>query len=224
MKLDVVDRAGKKVKSIEVDDLVFGLKPHRAVVHQALVTQRANQHRGTHKTKTRGEVAGSTRKLFRQKGTGRARQGAESAPHRRGGGIVFGPQPRSYRKDIPKRMRRLAIRSTLSAKAADGHLKVIDKLELEGPKTKELASVLETLGFERATLVVTAEPVENVKLSARNLSRVKWLPAPYLNVLDMLSHRGLLMTEDAVRATEALWGGEHASKRRAPRQEVAAGG
>src|SRR3990170_6258855 len=118
MNLDVVDRAGKKVKSIEVDDQVFGLKPHRSVVHQAMLAQRANQHRGTHKTKTRGEVAGSTIKILRQKGTGRARQGAESAPHRRGGGIVFGPRPRSYRQDLPKRMRRLAIRSVLSAKAA----------------------------------------------------------------------------------------------------------
>jgi large subunit ribosomal protein L4 len=224
MKLDVRDREGKTVRSIDVDDLVFGLKPHRSMVHQAMLAQRANQHRGTHKTKTRGEVAGSTIKIMRQKGTGRARQGAESAPHRRGGGIVFGPRPRSYRQDLPKRMRRLAIRSVLSARAADGDLLVIDKLEMEAPSTKELAALLQSLGFERATLVVTAEPSPSVKRSTGNLPRVKWLPAAYLNVLDLLNHRGLLMTEEAVRAAEALWGGQRAASRRAAAAEVASGG
>ncbi|MBI4571089.1 MAG: 50S ribosomal protein L4 [Chloroflexi bacterium] len=224
MKLDVRDREGKTVRSIDVDDLVFGLKPHRSMVHQAMLAQRANQHRGTHKTKTRGEVAGSTIKILRQKGTGRARQGAESAPHRRGGGIVFGPRPRSYRQDLPKRMRRLAIRSVLSARAADGDLLVIDKLEMEAPSTKELAALLQSLGFERTTLVVTAEPSPQVKRSTGNLPRVKWLPAAYLNVLDLLNHRGLLMTEEAVRAAEALWGGQRAASRRAAAAEVASGG
>ena len=221
MELDVFDREGNKVRSIEVDDLVFGLKPRRSVVHQAMLAQRANQHRGTHKTKTRGEVAGSTVKLFRQKGTGRARQGSIRAPHRRGGGVVFGPRPRSYRQDLPKRMRRLAIRSVLSAKTAGGDLRVIDALSMEQPKTKELRSVLEKLGFDRKTLVVTAQPEPAVKRSASNMPRVKWLPAPYLNVLDLLSHRGVLMTEEAVHVAEALWGGERARKRRAPLPEVA---
>jgi len=221
MELDVVDRDGNKVRTIEVDDQVFGLRPYRALVHQALVAQRANQRRGTHKTKTRGEVAGSTVKLFRQKGTGRARQGSIRAPHRRGGGIVFGPRPRSYRQDLPKRMRRLAIRSVLSAKAAGGDLRVIDALAMEQPKTKELHALLGNLGFERKTLVVTAQPESAVKLSAGNMPKVKWLPAAYLNVLDLLSHRGLLMTEDAVHAAEALWGGERATKRRAPLPEAA---
>ncbi len=215
MELDVVDRTGTKVRSIEVDEQVFGLKPRRAVVHQAMVAQRANQRRGTHKTKTRGEVAGSTVKLFRQKGTGRARQGSIRAPHRRGGGIVFGPTPRSYRQDLPKRMRRLALRSVLSAKAAGGDLRVIDELTFDKPKTKELQDLLDTLGFERKTLVVTAKPETMIKRSAGNLQRVKWLPAAYLNVLDLLSHRGVLMTEDALRVAEALWGGERAAKRRA---------
>ena len=215
MELDVFDREGNKIKSIEVDELVFGLKPRRSVVHQAMVAQRANRHRGTHKTKTRGEVAGSTRKLFRQKGTGNARQGSVRAPHRRGGGIVFGPRPRSYRQDLPKRMRRLAIRSVLSAKTAGGDLRVVDTLTMEQPKTKELQSVLEKLGFDRRTLVVTAQPEPAIKRSASNMARVTWLPAAYLNVLDLLSHRGVLMTEDAVHAAEALWGGERAKKRRA---------
>ena len=220
MNLDVVDRAGKKVKSIEVDDAVFGLKPHRSLVHQTLLAQRANQHRGTHKAKTRGEVAGSTHKLYRQKGTGRARQGSIRAPHRRGGGVVFGPRPRSYDQRLPKRMRRLAIRSVLSARAHDGDLRVIDALSMEQPKTKELRSVLDALGFERRTLVVTEKPEPMVKLSAGNLTNVKWLPAPYLNVLDLLTYRSLLMTEEAVRAVEALWGGERATKRRAASPEV----
>jgi large subunit ribosomal protein L4 len=221
MELDVVDRTGTKVRSIEVDEQVFGLKPRRAVVHQAMVAQRANQRRGTHKTKTRGEVAGSTAKLFRQKGTGRARQGSIRAPHRRGGGIVFGPTPRSYRQDLPKRMRRLALRSVLSAKAAGGDLRVIDELVFDTPKTKELQALLDALGFERKTLVVTAKPETMIKRSAGNLQRVKWLPAAYLNVLDLLSHRGVLMTEDALRVAEALWGGERAAKRRATLPEGA---
>ena len=224
MKLDVRDREGKKVKSIKVDDLVFGLKPNVAVVHQALVAQRANQRQGTHKTKTRGEVRGSTAKLFRQKGTGRARQGSVRAPHRRGGGVVFGPRPRSYRQALPKRMRRLAIRSVLSAKVADGTLQVVDDLTMEAPRTKEMRAVLYNLGFERSTIVVTAQPEPIVKLSVRNLPKISWLPASYLNVGDLLSHRGLLMTEDAVRAVEALWGGERASGLRASLPEVVASG
>jgi large subunit ribosomal protein L4 len=221
MKLDVVDREGNTVRSIDVDDRVFGLTPHRAIVHQAFVAQRANQRRGTHKTKTRGEVRGSTIKLFRQKGTGRARQGSVRAPHRRGGGVVFGPRPRSYDQDLPKRMRRLAIRSVLSAKAADGSLRVIDALSMDQPKTKEVATTLAALGFERKTLVVTAGVEPAVKKSISNLSNARWLPAAYLNVGDLLGHRGLLMTEEAVRQAEALWGGERAAKRRAPLAEVA---
>jgi large subunit ribosomal protein L4 len=223
MQLDVVDRTGNKVRSIDADDQVFGLKPNKAVVHQAMVAQRANLRHGTHSTKTRGEVAGSTRKLFRQKGTGRARAGAVRAPHRRGGGITFGPKPRSYKQDLPKRVRRLAIRSVLSAKAAGGDLRILDALDFEKPSTKELATIVGALGFERKTLVVTATPDAAVKRSAQNTTNVKWLPAAYLNVLDMLSYRGLLMTEGAVREAEALWGGTRVNVRRAPREEVALG-
>jgi large subunit ribosomal protein L4 len=219
MKLDLFDREGKKLKAIDVDEAVFGVKPHRALVHQALVAHRANRRQGTHKAKTRGEVAGSTVKLYRQKGTGRSRQGAARAPHRTGGGVIFGPQPRSYRKDLPKRMRRLAIRSVLSAKAADGDLKVIDALAVDAPKTKDMLSTLASLGFDRSTLVVTSEPDANVKLSLRNIPKTRWMPASYLNVLDLLAHRGLLMTQDAVRAAEALWGGERAGQRRAAKLE-----
>lgn len=224
MKLAVRSRAGKKLKSIEVDDQVFALKPHRALVHQAMVASRANQRQGTHKTKSRGEVRGSTAKIFRQKGTGRARQGSIRAGHRRGGGVIFGPRPRSYRQDLPKRMRRLALRSILSAKAANGSLQVINTLSFDEARTKEMLAVLRDLGFERSTLIVTAQPEPLLKLSVRNLPKVKWLPAPYLNVLDLLSHRGLLLTVDAVRVVEAIWGGERAAKRLAPVPEVAARG
>ncbi len=224
MKLDVRNRDGKKLKAIEVDEQVFGLKPHRAVVHQTLLAHQANRHRGTHKTKSRGEVRGSTVKIFRQKGTGRARQGSIRAPHRRGGGVAFGPRPRSYRQELPKRMRRLAIRSALSAKAADGSLQVINNLKMESPRTKEILAALLNLGFQRSTLVVTGKPDPMVKLSVRNLPKVTWLPAPYLNVLDLLSHQGLLMTEEAVRAAESIWGGERATQRRAPREEAVARG
>lgn len=224
MKLDVFDRTGNKIRSIDVDDQVFAVTPHRALVHQALVAYRANQRQGTHKTKTRGEVRGSTAKLRRQKGTGWARVGSIRSPTRRGGGVAFGPRPRSYRQDLPKRMRRLAIRSVLSAKAQDGALRVIDGLTIEAPKTKELIAVLRNLGFERSTLVVTARPEPAVKLSVRNLPRVSWLPAAYLNVGALLSHQGLLMTEDAVRVAEALWGGARATERRATLPEVITGG
>ena len=224
MKLDVRNREGKKLKSIDVDEQVFGLKPRRAVVHQALLAQQANRHRGTHKTKSRGEVRGSTVKILRQKGTGRARQGSIRAPHRRGGGVAFGPRPRSYKQSLPKRMRRLAIRSALSAKAADGSLQVINNLTMDSPRTKDILFALLNLGFERSTLVVTSEPDPTVKLSVRNLPKVDWLPASYLNVLDLLSHRGLLMTVDAVRATEAVWGGERATQRREPKEKAVADG
>lgn len=165
MKLDVQDREGKKVKSIDVDDLVFATKTHRSLVHQAMLAYRANLHRGTHKTKSRGEVRGSTRKLFRQKGTGRARMGSNRSPIRRGGGVAFGPRPRSYRQDLPKRMRRLALRSVLSAKVASGKLRVIDALSFDKPQTKELKNVLAALGFERSTLVVTGQSLEALKKS-----------------------------------------------------------
>jgi len=194
------------VGSIEVEDYVFGLRPNRAVLHQAYVAQRANQRRGTHSTKTRGEVKGSTRKTRPQKYTGRARQGSIRAPHRKGGGVVFGPKPRDYSQRLPKKMRRLAIRSALSAKAADGELIVLDRLELERPNTREMARILQNLGVDRSALVVTGEPDRTVFLSVRNLEKKKCLPAAYLNVVDLLHHRYLVMTEAAVRKAEELWG------------------
>ncbi|HLG12189.1 MAG TPA: 50S ribosomal protein L4 [Dehalococcoidia bacterium] len=220
MKLTVYDISGKEVGSMDVDDLVFGLTPNRAVLRQALLAQLANRRAGSANTKTRGEVAGSTRKIRRQKGMGAARQGAIRAPHHRHGGISFGPKPRSFRQALPKRVRRLAIRSALSAKAGEGELKVVRGLDLEAPKTRAIKDMLSSLDLNRSALVVTAAANRNLLLSSRNLPGAKALAADYLNVADLFSFRGLVMTEDAVRRTEALWGGERATKRIAPAPEA----
>jgi large subunit ribosomal protein L4 len=205
VKLPVVNADGKEVRKLDVDDSVFGIEPNASVLHQAYVIQRNNQRWGTAQTKTRGEVVGSTRKIRRQKYTGRARAGAESSPTRVGGGTIFGPRQRDYSQDLPKKMRRLAIRSALSGKAADGQLVVIDELAFEGPKTKEMTRILGNVGINRSALIVTGEADRAVHASARNLMKTKVLPARYLNVGDMLNHQGLLMTEEAVKVAETLW-------------------
>ena len=220
MKLAVRNAEGKQVRQITVDDAVFGITPNLAVLHQAFVAQRANQRRGTASTKTRSEVQGSTRKMRRQKYTGSARQGSSRSPVRTGGGVAFGPRPRSYRQDLPKKMRRLAIRSALSGKLADGQLHVIDKLGgLTRPRTKEVVSILHNAGIERPALIVTGEPDRSVLISARNLPKTKVLPAPYLNVVDLLTYRDLLLTEDAVRRVEGLWGAAKAAPEAPPAEE-----
>ena len=211
MEVSVYSLAGEVVKHIEVSDSVFALPFNQAVVHQALVRQRANARQGTASTKTRSEVSGSSRKLFRQKHTGLARAGNRKSPLRRGGGIAFGPKPRSYRQAMPKKMRQLAIRCVLSAKARDEELVVLEQLELEKPKTKEMAGILAALGVDSSALIVTSEPKENVVKSARNLAGIKTMPANILNVVDILSYKMLLMTEAAVRKAEQLWGGGNAS-------------
>jgi large subunit ribosomal protein L4 len=205
MKLPVMNAEGKELRKLDVDDSVFGIKPNGTVVHQAYVRQRNNQRAGTAQTKTRGEVVGSTRKLHRQKGTGRARAGTAGSPTRVGGGTAFGPRVRDYSQAMPKKMRRLAIRSALSGKAADGQLVVIDQLAFETPKTKEISRILRNVGIKRSTLIVTSESDRTVLASTRNLHRTKVLPARYLNVGDMLNHQSLLITVDAVRIAESLW-------------------
>ncbi len=211
MEVPVYSLAGEVVKHIEVSDSVFAVPFNQAVVHQALVRQRANARQGTASTKTRSEVSGSSRKLFRQKHTGLARAGNRKSPLRRGGGIAFGPKPRSYRQAMPKKMRQLAIRCVLSAKARDEELVVLEQLELDQPKTKEMAGILAALGVDSSALIVTSEPEENVVKSARNLAGIKTMTANILNVVDILSYKMLLMTEAAVRKAEQLWGGGNAS-------------
>ena len=208
MQVPVHNVSGQVVDQIEVSEYVFGMPFNRAVVHQAMVRQLANARSGTAATKTRAQVAGSTRKLFRQKHTGRARQGSIRAPHRRGGGVAFGPHPRSYRQAMPKKMRRLALRCTLSAKVAGDELMVLDELSPERAKTREMARMLETLGVKSSALIVTADAEANVVRSARNIQGIKTLPAALLNIADLLSHKALIMTVAAVRKAEQLWGAQ----------------
>lgn len=206
MRVPVYNLAGEVARQIEISDFVFAVPYNEAVVHQVMVSQRANARQGTSSTKTRSEVSGSTGKMYRQKGTGFARAGSRRSPLRRGGGITFGPHPRSYRQAIPRKMRRMALRCVLSAKAEDGELKVLEEFNFTEPKTKKMVEVLSALGVDASALIVTPEPEENVIKSARNLSGIKTMPINVLNVLDILSHKMLLMTETAVRRAEKLWG------------------
>jgi large subunit ribosomal protein L4 len=198
IEVAVKSAAGEVVRQLQLDERVWGLTPNTAVLHQAVVAQLANRRKGTHKVKTRGEVAGGGRKPWRQKGTGRARQGSTRAPHWRGGGIVFGPKPRSYHKDLPRKMRRLALRSALSAKVQDGELIVVDSLGLETPKTREMVAFLDRLGATGSALVVLGGPDDGVKRAAANLPKIRTAMPGSTNLVDVLNHRWLLMTVDAV--------------------------
>ncbi|TET25897.1 MAG: 50S ribosomal protein L4 [Dehalococcoidia bacterium] len=206
MKVSVYSLTGEVIKKIDISDDIFAVPFNQAVVHQAMVQQLANARQGTASTKTRGQVASSNIKPFRQKGTGFARAGDRSSPLRRGGGITFGPKPRSYRQEMPKRMRQLALKCVLSAKAGEKELMVLEKLKPAEPKTKKMAQILTKLGVGTSALIVTDKPEDNVVKSARNLVGVKTLPASLLNVIDVLSHKRLLMTVAAVRQAEKLWG------------------
>lgn len=206
MKINVKNASGANVEELELRDDIFGIKPNVAVMHQALVRQLANQRLGTHKAKTRGEVAGTTAKWFRQKGTGRARHGDRKAPIFVGGGQAHKPVPRDYTKDMPRKMRRLALRSALSAKAAAEQLIVLDQLVLDGPKTNEVAQLLKNLQAAESAVILLPERNENVEKSARNLENVKTLRASYLNVRDLLGHRYVIMPKDAVLVIESFLG------------------
>jgi large subunit ribosomal protein L4 len=206
VQVPVYNLAGEVVEQIELSDAVFGVPFNKAVVHQAVLRQRANSRQGTVNTKTRSEVTGSKSKMYRQKHTGMARAGSRRSPLRRGGGIIFGPKPRDYSQALPKKMRQLALKCVLSAKAGDGELKVLEKLELEEPKTKEILRIVTAMGGDGSVLIVTSEPEENVVKSARNIPGTKTLPANLLNVVDILSHKMLLMTVPAVRKAERIWG------------------
>jgi len=206
MQIPVYKLTGEVSEMIEISDRVFDVPFNETLVHQAVVRQRANARQGTASTKTRGEVTGSTRKLYRQKGTGYARAGSAKSPLRRGGGIMFGPKPRSYRQAMPKKMRQLALRCVLSAKARDGELAVLESLAFDEPKSKQMARILELLNIDSTALVVTSEAKENVVKSARNLPGIETRPADLLNVVDILSKKALLMEVAAVRRAEQLWG------------------
>lgn len=196
---------GQVIDQIELSDEVFGVSVSEALVHQATVRQLADSRQGTASTKTRSEVSGGGRKMFRQKGTGFARRGSRRAPPLRGGGVVFGPSPRSHDQAMPKKMRRLALRCCLSGKVADEGLIVVDQLALDKPKTKEMVRILTNLGMSGSALIVTAEPDANVYKSARNIPGTKTIPASLLNVVDVLSHRKMILTVAAVKVVEDLW-------------------
>jgi large subunit ribosomal protein L4 len=206
VQVSVYNQSGKEVEKIELSDYVFGAPFNEAVVHQAMLRQQANARQGTASTKTRSEVAGSSRKLFKQKGTGNARAGSIKSGLRPGGGILFGPKPRDYRQAMPKKMRQLAIRCALSAKVRDNELVVVKELDFEQPKTKEMAGVLKALEASATALIVTENPEENVIKSARNITGVKTMQSRLLNVVDILSHKKILMTVAAVKNAEEMWG------------------
>jgi len=206
VKVPVYNLSGEEVRKIEISDSIFGVPFNEAVVHQVMVGMQANLRQGNAATKTRGEVNGSTKKLYRQKGTGYARAGSKKSPTRRGGGVSFGPQPRDYRQEIPKKLRRLALRCVLSSKAGEGDLKILDGFNFDEPKTRKMLDVLNALKVDSSALIVTQNPEENVIKSARNIPQVVTSPAGVINILDILSHKTLLMTEAAVRAAEKLWG------------------
>jgi large subunit ribosomal protein L4 len=196
---------GKQVGEIDLNDSVFGIEPNKSVMHDMVKHHLAARRQGTQSTLTRAEVAGGGRKPWRQKGTGRARQGSTRNPHWTHGGIAFGPKPRSFRYDINKKVRRLAMKSALSAKAQAGEILVIDALRLDEIKTKRFKAFLAALKVETKALVVTAEPQENIIKSARNLPGVKTAIAGTINVYDILAHGRLLIEKDAVTVLEGVY-------------------
>ncbi len=208
MKLALLNMSGEQVGEVELSPTIFEVKPNTALMHQALVRQLANARQGTHKTKTRGEVNGSTKKMWKQKGTGRARQGSRKAPHWRKGGTVFGPQPRSYEQIMPRQMRRAALRSALSVKANAQQIIVLDKLEMDAPKTRDFSGMLSALSVPegRSTLVLLPEKNENVERSVRNLPDVKYLRAQYLNIRDLFGYDTVLMPKGALDVIEGILG------------------
>jgi large subunit ribosomal protein L4 len=203
-KLKVLNQTGSEVGDIELNDAVFGIEPNEHVVFEAVVMQRASLRQGNPKVKTRSEVSGGGRKPWRQKGTGRARQGSIRSPQWRGGGTVFGPAPRSYSYKLPKKVRRLALKSALSSKVKEQNVLVLDALTFEAPKTKEFTAVLKNLSVDSKALIVTDTVNEFVALSARNIPGVTVVEASGINILDLLGHEKLIMTKAAVEKVEEV--------------------
>ena len=205
-KVSVLSQTGASVGEIELNDAIFGIEPNEAVLFDAVIAQRASLRQGNHKVKNRSEVAGGGRKPWRQKGTGRARQGSIRSPQWRGGGVVFGPTPRSYSFKLPKKVRRLALKSALSAKVLEQNFLVLDALTFDAPKTKDFKAVLAALEINKKALFVTAEVNENAALSARNIAGVTVVTAEGINVLDLLGHDKVVFTKAAVEKVEEVLG------------------
>ncbi len=206
MEVPVLNMAGDQVGTVELPPEIFEAEVNVGLMHQAFVRQMANKRLGTHKTKTRGEVARTKAKWYRQKGTGRARHGARSAPIFVGGGVAHGPRPRKYTKNMPRKMRRAALRSALSALAADGQIVVVDELSLERPQTKLMVAVLWSLVEDNSALVLLPERNENVELSLRNIPDARYLHAQYLNVRDLLSFDRVIIPLAALDVIQSYLG------------------
>ena len=204
-KVDVIDMKGKKVSDIELADSVFGIEPNENIVHAVLVNYLANQRQGTQSTKTRAEVSGGGKKPWRQKGTGRARQGSIRAPQWIKGGIALGPKPRSYKYTVNKKEKRLAIKSILSSKVLEKELTVVDKLEVKEIKTKTMVKALADMKVEGKTLIVLPENNKNVLMSARNIEGVKTIVANNINVFDLLKYTNLILPVDTVKKLEEVY-------------------
>jgi large subunit ribosomal protein L4 len=203
-KVALYNQSGSTVGEIELADGIFGIEPNKHVLHDAVVMQQASQRQGTHDVKNRSEVRGGGRKPWKQKGTGRARQGSIRSPQWVGGGVVFGPTPRSYSFKLPKKVRRLAIKSALSSKVQNDEIRVLEGLELSAPKTKDFTSILSNLKVERKALIVTGSYDDNIALSSRNIPGIKFVAAEGINVLDVLNYDLLIITKEAVTKIEEV--------------------
>lgn len=208
MRATVFDVKGTRLREEELPDAIFGVEPNRSVMHQALVRQLANARQGTHDTQTRGEVSRTTKKWFRQKGTGNARHGSRRAPIFVGGGVAHGPHPRDYEQRMPKRMRRLALRSALSAKAAEQAVLLVEDLGAIGPKTKDMAGLFHAICPDCTALVLLAPGNDDAQRSLRNLANIKYVHAGYLNVRDILGHDRVILPLDALEQVVAHLGTE----------------
>jgi len=206
MQVPLYNQAGQQIGTTELRDEIFAIEPNKPVMHQALVRQLANARQGNASTKTRAEVAGGGAKPWKQKGTGRARQGSTRSPQWRHGGVAFGPTPRSYAQKMPLKMRRLALRSALSVKAAEGQIRVVEDLKLDVPKTSEMENILGGLQIQASALIVLSESNPTVQKSAANIPDVKTLRATYLNVRDLIGYDFLVLPLGAVKVIEGYLG------------------
>jgi len=204
-KIEMLNMAGSAAGTIELNDAIFGIEPNEFAVHEVVKNYLANQRQGTQSALTRGEVRGGGRKPFRQKGTGRHRQGHSTDPSQIGGGVAFAPKPRSYRYSIPKKLRRLAMFSVLSSKVAEKQIIVLDALNFEAPKTKEMIKVLANVKAEKKALIVTAEKNENVMRSAANIPGVQVSMVTQMNVYEIINHTSLILTQDAAKKIEEVY-------------------
>lgn len=214
MDLEVLNVKGETTGKVKVSDYIFGETVNEAVVHQALLRQLANKRQGTADSQTRSNVSRSTKKMYQQKHTGRARRGSANSPLLKGGGVVFGPHPRSYRQDMPKKMRRLALRSVLSGKVRDGEVKILDKLELKEPKTKLMEDILTALSINNTAIIGVAISNDFVTLASSNIPGIKTTMVSMLNVADLLSYKMLVLDVAAVKRIEEIWNRKEASKKK----------